>query len=145
MPAIKSNALRAAASRMRELIRSSGSPLFTCSLTRRPVPVKPHGDSFVEPDGSILFFVDPSMVAGGEGTHRAQLFYPNTRDMIYLSVTGNGELVDDPAVISKWRSKQSGSGTIPDSDLLIRVKPVSAFCWNTKTGALDPLVQVNKS
>ncbi|RYY56555.1 MAG: hypothetical protein EOO05_18695 [Chitinophagaceae bacterium] len=142
MPAIKSNPVRGSLNSMRDMILSSATPLFTSSLTKRPVPMKPHGDSLVEPDGSILFFVDGCVLSRVDGrTHRAQLFYANGRETSYLSVTGNVELVNDPDTIRGCRNRQTVAGAIADTDVLVKVTPVTAFCWNTRTGELVPLIK----
>lgn len=141
MPAIKKHSARGSVSRLREMIGSSGSPLFTCSLTKRPVPMRPHGRSEVDADGSILLFIDRNMIDPGDGTHAAQLFYANGSDMEYLSISGTGEQVTDSAMIRRQHEMHGSDEGIRPDDLLIRIRPESAFSWNTRTGALTPIMK----
>ncbi|RYY54096.1 MAG: hypothetical protein EOO09_15610 [Chitinophagaceae bacterium] len=141
MPAIKSNPARKPANRMRDMIGSSASPLFTCSLTKRPVPIRPKGRSEMDSDGHILLFVDRHVIQAEPGTHSAQLFYANGQEMEYLSVTGTGEQVTDPETIQAVLARHSAGEGVQEDDVLIRIRPVSAFSWNTRTGTLTPIMK----
>ncbi|MET0634888.1 MAG: pyridoxamine 5'-phosphate oxidase family protein [Chitinophagaceae bacterium] len=127
--------------RMRELVGSADSTLFTCSLTKRPVPVQPLSVSYVETDGSIWFFTQGKLLVRTEDPHRAQLFYANTRDMVYLSVSGKGQVIPDREVVRQIMDK---TGTITSKGIdqvLICVVPTSAFYWNARSGVVTPILR----
>jgi hypothetical protein len=95
----------------------------------------------VDTDGSIWFFTDDLLIPASDEQHRAQLFYANTTDMVYLSVSGKGSVISDEATIKKIRQNAHTKPGAAATQRLIRIKPLSAFYWSARTGILSPILR----
>lgn len=128
--------------------KDGGICMFVTSLNKRPQSARPMGSQDVDEEGNIWFFSQKSSDKNDEikGSPEVQLYYANHSSYEYLSVYGEAEIVYDKALIEKyWNSIAKAWFTQGKDDpevSLIKVKPLDAYYWDTKTNKLVSLVKI---
>ena len=134
--------------KIKELAKDADMCLFTTALTHLPLSARPMSTQDVDEDGNIWFF---SGKTSDKNTHieidnRVQLFYANKGASEYLSIYGEAEILHDRTKIEElWGPllKTWFNGGKDDPELtLIKVKPLDAYYWDTKSNSVVALLKM---
>lgn len=134
--------------KMRELAESAKICHFVTGLSRKPLSSRPMATQEVDEHGNFWFL-------SKEASHKnedvdddpeVQLFYSNTSSSEYLTVFGYAEIIHDRQKLEElwnpfvktWFTEGKDDPTIS----IIRVQPVDAYYWDTKTNRLVSLLKI---
>ncbi len=138
-----------AVEKLKELAtKDSGTCMFVTALDKRPQAARPMATQDVDAEGNIWFLSaknsDKNIDIAAD--NKVQLFYANNSSYEYLSVYGEAETVFDKLLIEKyWTSMAKAwfpQGKDDPNISLIKVKPLDAYYWDTKSNKLVSLIKI---
>lgn len=100
-------------------------------------------NSSLETDGKIWFFTRSCAAKKEESRCRAQLFYGNSTNTEYLSISGDGEVIADPDLLERFEQKlldEEHPFLTAADRMLICVNPTKAYSWDMRRGKMVSLL-----
>jgi general stress protein 26 len=126
-----------AVAKIKEIIMSAETCMFTTDLNEAPLQTRPMGTLDVDDAGNIWFFSRRSSEKNKDilYNNKVQLFYSNKNSAEYLSVFGQASIIIDKEQAQRlWTpiAKAWFKDGADDPELtIIKVKPVKAHYWDT--------------
>jgi general stress protein 26 len=142
---------REAVLKMKELVDHNPVCMFTSAIGEAPLQTRPMTTQEVDDNGSFWFFSAKESQKNMEieDDSRIQLLYANTSKSEFLTVYGTATILHDRKKIEEMWSPmakawfQQGKD---DPDLtLIKVKPESAYYWDTQFNKMVTLFKMAAS
>lgn len=139
---------KAGVDKLKELIEAADICMFVTDLNARPSNSRPMSTQKVDDDGNIWFLSKVTSDKNDEieADSGVQLFYSNKSSSEYLSVYGEAEIIVDVHKTKEiWTPLAKVWFTEGPTDPLItiiKVKPIKAHYWDTKSGKLVSLLKM---
>jgi len=121
---------------------------FVSALTQLPLQSRPMSTADVDDDGNIWFMSKDYSNKNFdiESDNRVQLFYINNSDYEYLSIYGTAEIMRDKDKVEQvWKPIAKtwfNEGKDDPSLTLIKVTPLDAYYWDTKSNKIISLIKI---
>jgi general stress protein 26 len=137
-----------AIAKMKELIEGERTCLFVTRPDQLPLSTRPMGTGEVDEQGAIWFMSrnDTEKIEDLRADKRVQLFYSNKGSSEFLSIYGEASLSTDRNKIEKlWNPIVKAwfkEGKKDPAIILIRVKPLDAYYWDTKGNNMISLIKI---
>jgi general stress protein 26 len=137
--------------KMKELAESAKICHFVTALENTPLSSRPMATQEVDDEGNFWFLSKESSHKNSdiEEHPEVQLFYSNHSSSEYLTVFGYAEVIQDRAKLKElWNpiAKAWFTEGIDDPEIsIIRVRPVDAYYWDTRTNKLVSLIKIATS
>ncbi|HMG83035.1 MAG TPA: pyridoxamine 5'-phosphate oxidase family protein [Ferruginibacter sp.] len=137
-----------AVSKIKEIVISAETCMFTTDLNEAPLQTRPMGTLDVDDAGNIWFFSSSSSGKNKDilYNNKVQLFYSNKSGAEYLSVYGQASIIIDKEMAQRlWTpiAKAWFKNGADDPDLtIIKVRPIKAHYWDTKNNKMVSLFKI---
>lgn len=133
--------------KMREMAGNKTGLL--CTFTgSTSIETRPMNTRDVDDSGNFWFLTDKhnNSVQQIKKLDKVQILYAFTDDAEFLSVEGHATLVSDPEKIEKYWSSFAKTwfrgGKDDPNIILIKVKPVDGYYWDTKNGKWVTMLKI---
>lgn len=137
-----------AINKLQDLAEDADIAILTSGLTNIPLSACPMSTRDVDEHGNLWFFstANSDHNANIAKDNRVQLFYSNHSSSEYLSIYGIAEISRDRAKIDElWSSMAKAwfnEGKDDPNLTVIKVTPVEAYYWDTKTNKMVSLLKI---
>jgi general stress protein 26 len=137
--------------KMKELAEAARICHFVTGLNTTPLTSRPMATQEVDDEGNFWFLSKLSSHKNEEidDDPEVQLFYSNNASSEYLTVFGYAEIIRDRKKLEElWNPMVKAWFTEGKDDpevSIIRVRPVDAYYWDTKTNKLISLMKIAAS
>lgn len=137
-----------AVSKIKEIILSAETCMFTTNLYERPLPTRPMETLEVDDGGNIWFFSNSYSDKNHEilKDNKVQLFYSNLNSAEYLSIYGQASVIVDKEQVQRlWTPGAKAwfkNGADDPTLTIIKVKPIKAHYWDTKNNKMVSLFKI---
>lgn len=134
--------------KINDLVKANDICLFTTDLTNLPLATCPMSTQEVDDEGNLWFFSSASSEHNRNlaSDNRVQLFYSNKSNYEFLSLYGEASIIKDKKKAKElWNPmvKTWFQQGVDDPDLtLIKVTPMDAYYWDTKSNKLVSLFKI---
>jgi general stress protein 26 len=134
--------------KMKELAEGAKICHFVTGLSRKPLSSRPMATQEVDDEGNFWFLSKRSSNKNEDidDDPEVQLFYSNHGSSEYLTVFGYAEMVRDRNKLEELWSPIAKAWFTEGKDdpelTIIRVRPVDAYYWDTKTNKLVSLIKI---
>lgn len=145
---VKDLSNREGIAKMKELAESAKICHFVTALESTPLTSRPMATQEVDDEGNFWFLSKESSHKNDQidDDPEVQLFYSNHGSSEYLTVFGFAEIIKDRAKLEElWNPIAKAWFTEGKDDpeiSIIRVRPVDAYYWDTKTNKLVSLIKI---
>jgi general stress protein 26 len=137
-----------AVAKIKEIIISAETCMFTTDLNEAPLQTRPMGTLDVDDAGNIWFFSNSNSEKNKDilYNNKVQLFYANKNNAEYLSVYGQAAIIIDKELAQRlWTPIAKAwfkDGADDPTLTIIKVKPIKAHYWNTKDNKMVSLFKI---
>jgi len=137
-----------AVAKIKDIIMSAETCMFTTDLNETPLQTRPMGTLDVDDAGNIWFFSNCNSEKNKDilYNNKVQLFYSNKNTAEYLSVFGQASIIVDKEQAQRlWTpiAKAWFKDGANDAELtIIKVKPLKAHYWDTKHNKMVSLFKI---
>lgn len=136
-----------AINKLQKLVNDTKSCVFLTNLATVPLEARPMYTKDVDDRGNLWFILTQ------QGEHfksiqddkRIQLFYANPGKAEFLSIYGEAEVIKDEKKKNElWSDMDKAYFDGPEDDdiAVAKVKPSSAYYWDTKSGRAETLIKM---
>ena len=145
---VKNLSNQEAIAKVKDLAKAADICLFTTNLTQLPLSTRPMAAQQVDDEGNVWFFSGKDSNKNDEidKDNRVQLFFANKSKSEYLSIYGEAaEFTDKEKAKEMWTplAKAWFHDGVDDPNLsLIKVTPVEAYYWDTKSNKAVSLLKI---
>lgn len=132
--------------KLKELSEKARTCMFITNLNNpSPVNSRPMGLQECDSEGNLWFISSKESGKNIQIEHdnKVQLYFMNSSDYEYLSITGKAYIYDDKATIEeKWSAVANAwfDGKDDPDVSIIRVAPEEVYYWDTKYGKFVSMV-----
>ena len=141
----------AAAAKIREIVGDTRTCMYCCNLQTQPFDAAPLAIQGVDDDGTVWFFSvrdsDRNRYLAQDGA--SQLLIVNDSDSEYLSIYGQGRIVQNQAKVEELWDPMAKvwfqEGPTDPNLTLLRFTPSQGFYWDTKHGKMVQLAKMAAS
>jgi general stress protein 26 len=135
--------------KLKEIAEAAKICHFVTSLSKKPLTSRPMSTQEIDDQGNFWFLSKLSSAKTEEIDEEpeVQLFYSNRSGAEYLTVYGYAEIIKDRSKLEELWSPMVRTWFTEGKDdpeiSIIRVRPVDAYYWDTKSNKLFALLKMS--